>query len=159
MAGVSWYKRRKTEGVKTVSLVAVGAGYHQQMPHYEWDLMMDIALASEVPASDLFGEPHSYNTPMNACCVAEALKGRVVAEIILTCDPLHAKRAEETFKRVFAEYGIPTRVTVMRGAMPRYGDSSKWFLRKAFLWKAWNTIGRIVLPLHVYKIRKALHSK
>ncbi|CAN5124946.1 hypothetical protein BH11PAT4_BH11PAT4_0730 [soil metagenome] len=158
-AGISWYKKKKQEGVKKVALVAVGTGYHQIMPHYEFDLMMDIARASDVPEEDLFGENHSFNTPLNAVCIAEALKLRRVGEIILTCDPLHAKRAAATFQKVFGEYGISTKITVMRGAMPEYGNSSKWFLRKAYLWKAWNILGRILLPLHVYKIRKALHSR
>lgn len=156
--GVEWYSIAK-KNHKRCALIAVGAGYWQEMPHYEWDLMLEVALAKGVQAEDLFGEPHSFNTPMNACCIAEALRGRKVGSIILTCDPLHATRAGETFRKIFDAYGLLIPLTVNPGEMPEYGDSSKWFLRSAITWRAWNLLGRILLPLHVRKIQKALTKR
>ncbi len=156
--GAEWYAIAK-KSHKRCALIAVGAGYWQEMPNYEYDLMLEEALAQGVPAEDLFGEPHSFNTPMNAVCIAAALKGRRVGSIILTCDPIHASRAAATFRKIFDVCGLFIPITVRPGESPEYGDSSKWFLRSAITWWAWNLLGRILLPLHVRKIQKALAKR
>lgn len=156
-AGIEQYKNWRSLG-KNVKLVCVGSGYHQEMPHYEWDLMMDMALNEKVPAEDLFGEPRSFNTPMNAVCVAAGIKGKRIGSIILTSDPLHSDRALKTFQEVFRVMGITTPITAVPGKMPVYGNSSKWFLRKKLLWKVWNQVGKLVLPGQVKKLELALRD-
>jgi uncharacterized SAM-binding protein YcdF (DUF218 family) len=64
----------------------------------EAEIMLQIALAAEVPASALVVEARSRNTIENAVETAKLLAGRNAGSIVLVTDRLHALRARLLFR-------------------------------------------------------------
>jgi len=164
-AGARTYRQRVEAGEKT-ALVAVGAGYFDGAARGEFiegTLMKQYILehpevAGEIPAKDIYVEPHSYNTPVNAIDIAYSIKGKKIGTIYLTSDPYHAKRAHKTFRGIFKLVGISAPIVSIPGHKPRYGNSNKWFLRSAFTWWAWNIVGQLVLPRQLKAIATAVKT-
>ena len=161
--GARTYRKRVEAGEKT-GLVAVGAGYFNGLAlnkpigsflMRQW-VLDHSEIAGSISPDQIYAEPHSYNTLVNALDSGIPLRGKQIGCIYLTADPLHAPRALKTFRGVYNLLGIKTQIICVPGRMPKYGDSSKWFLRSEIAFRAWNAVGMLLLPIQLVAIKKAL---
>jgi len=160
--GARTYRERLDAGEKT-ALVAVGAGYFDGASRgelIEGTLMKKYILAhpevaGEILSQDIYVEPHSYNTPVNALDIGFGVHNKNIGTFYLASDPLHAKRAYKTFRGVFDILGITAPIVSVPAPNPVYGNSNKWFLRSGITWWAWNQVGLLLLPQQLKAIKAA----